>query len=84
MLTHEPIFRDSFENHSFVVSKRAMNSSLLWSLELEASPGIPNEFSISEGEFGYTIKTTSGFGPWTRKVVKSEQICLFRFGKLGW
>ena len=55
MLTHEPIFRDSFENHSFVVSKRAMNSSLLWSLELEAFPGVPNQFAVSEGEFGYTI-----------------------------
>lgn len=55
MLTHEPVFRDSFENHSFIVSKRAMNSSLVWSLELEAFPGVPNQFAVSEGEFGYTI-----------------------------
>ena len=44
MLTHEPIYRDSFENHSFVVSKRAMDSTLVWSLELESFPGVPNQF----------------------------------------
>ena len=55
MLTHEPIYRDSFENHSFIVSKRAMDSSLVWSLELIAFPGVPNQFAVSEGEYGYTI-----------------------------
>ena len=54
MLTHEPIYRDSFENHSFVVSKRAMDSTLVWSLELKHSRR-PNQFAVSEGEFGYTI-----------------------------
>jgi len=55
MITHLPVYRDSFENHSFIVSKRAMNSTLEWSLELQAFPGVPNQFAISEGEYGYTI-----------------------------
>ena len=55
MITHTAIYRDSIENHSFVVTKRAANTSLEWSLELDSFPGVPSEFAVTEGEYGYTI-----------------------------
>ena len=32
-----------------------MDSSLEWSIELQSYPGVPNDFSVIEGEYGYTI-----------------------------
>lgn len=55
MITHKAMYRDSYENHTFVVSKRSINTSLDWSIELDSFPGIPNQFAVTEGEFGYTI-----------------------------
>ena len=54
-ITHKVIYRNSIFNHSFEVTKRFANSSHNWSIELQSYPGIPNQFSIIEGEYGYTI-----------------------------
>ena len=54
-ITQKVIFRNSIEEHSFEISKRNSNSSLEWSVELQSYPGIPDEFSMIEGEYGYTI-----------------------------
>ncbi len=58
-ITHKSIYRNSIEDHSFVVSKRSVNTSLEWSVELESFPGSPNEFSVMEGEYGYTVNNNA-------------------------
>ena len=55
MITHKAVYRDSIENHSFIVSKRAVDTSLEWSMEFDSYPGTPDQFGVSEGIFGYTI-----------------------------
>ena len=56
MITHKAIWRDTFENHTFEVSKRSQNTSLEWGpIELDSFPGSPDIFSVTEGEYGYTI-----------------------------
>ena len=54
-ITQKIIYRNSIQDHSFMVSKRDADSSLEWSIELQSYPGVPNDFSVIEGEYGYTI-----------------------------
>ncbi len=57
MITHKTIYSDNQGdfNHTFLVSKRSLNTSLEWNVELPSYPGSPDIFAITEGEFGYTV-----------------------------
>ena len=54
-ITHKVIYRNTIADHSFEVTKRFANSSHNWTTELQSYPGIPNQFSMIEGDYGYTI-----------------------------
>ena len=45
--------------HSFVVTKRGTDASLAWVIELESYPGVPDQFAVIEGDYGYTVNNNA-------------------------
>ena len=83
MITHKPIYRDSFENHSFQVSKRSVNTSLEWMIELDPFPGNADIFSVTEGDYGYTINNDLWI--WTLNKETGEVMSKYScFDVIGW
>jgi presenilin-like A22 family membrane protease len=62
MVTQIVNWEDSFDNHSFVISKRSANTSLEWSFEISSSPGEPI-INVIEGTYAYTV--TNGAWIWS-------------------
>ncbi|MBT4066467.1 MAG: hypothetical protein HOE76_04545 [Euryarchaeota archaeon] len=62
MITQITNWRNSHENHTFVISKRSADTSLEWSLELNSIPGDPT-FNVIEGTYAYTV--TNGAWIWS-------------------
>jgi len=55
IITHKTVYGDNVSNHTLQVSKRSLNTSLEWNTSLNSFPGSPDFFSVSEGEFGFTV-----------------------------
>ena len=53
-----------------------MQTVLLWNVELQSYPGIPNEFSMIEGKYGYTINNNVGLDVGQGNRSGPEQVCL--------
>lgn len=63
MITQVVKLGETFEEHSFVISKRSANaSSVEWQHELDAFPGQPT-INVMEGEYAYTA--TNGMWIWS-------------------
>jgi len=59
LVTHKPIFGENASLHALQVSKRMTNSSLAWSVQLQSFPGIPDQFAVTEGEYGLTVNNNA-------------------------
>ena len=59
IITHKGIFTSNVSNNSFIVSKRSVNTSLEWSIELNSFPGSSEDFAVTEGDYGYTINNNA-------------------------
>ena len=60
IITHKAIIPDENpSNNSFIVSKRSVNTSLEWSIELNSFPGTVENFAVTEGDYGYTINNNA-------------------------
>ena len=62
MITRVINWTDNYSNHTFVISKRAANTSLDWSFEINSFPGDPT-INVVEGEYSYTA--TNGAWIWS-------------------
>lgn len=62
MITQVINWTDNYSNHTFVVSKRAADASLDWSLEIKSFPGDPL-IRVVEGDYAYTA--TNGAWIWS-------------------
>ena len=70
MITQTTIWTDNWSTHSFDVSKRAVNSSLEWTVNLESFPGTPDQFAVIEGDYGYTVNNNAWI--WTLDKMTGE------------
>ena len=59
IITHKVIYGDNVSENSFIVSKRMANASLGWAIELDSYPGVPDQFSVIEGDYGYTVNNNA-------------------------
>jgi len=59
IITHKVIYGDDVSENSFIVSKRTANASLGWAIELDSYPGVPDQFSVIEGDYGYTVNNNA-------------------------
>ena len=59
IITNKANFAGNVTNHSFIVSKRSVNMSLEWSIELDTFPGTPEQFAVTEGDYGYTVNNNA-------------------------
>ena len=59
IITHKVMYGSNASDHSFVVSKRGTDASLEWAIELESYPGIPEQFAVIEGDYGYTVNNNA-------------------------
>lgn len=74
-ITHKAIYAENASNHSLQVSKRGIDSSLNWTIELNAFPGVPNQFAITEGEYGFTVNNNA----WIWTLDKSTGTVLSKY-----
>ncbi len=59
IITHKVIYGGAVSENSFIVSKRTANASLGWAIELDSYPGVPDQFSVIEGDYGYTVNNNA-------------------------
>ena len=59
IITHKVMYGSDASEHSFVVSKRGTDASLAWAIELESYPGVPDQFAVIEGDYGYTVNNNA-------------------------
>ena len=62
MITQIVNWTDNYSDHTFVISKRAANTSLDWSFEINSFPGDPI-INVVEGEHSYTA--SNGMWMWS-------------------
>ena len=59
IITHKVIYGDDPSEHSSIVSKKSSNATSQWSVELDSYPGIPDQFAVIEGDYGYTVNNNA-------------------------
>ena len=59
IITHKVIYGDNQSEHSLIVSKKSSNATSQWSVELDSYPGIPDQFAVIEGDYGYTVNNNA-------------------------
>jgi|TARA_Y100000814_G_scaffold283527_1_gene249559 presenilin-like A22 family membrane protease len=59
IITHKVIYGDDPSEHSSIVSKKSSNATSQWSVELDSYPGVPDQFAVIEGDYGYTVNNNA-------------------------
>ena len=59
IITHKVIYGDNPSEHSSIVSKKSSNATSQWSVELDSYPGVPDQFAVIEGDYGYTVNNNA-------------------------
>ena len=59
IITHKVMYGNNTSEHSFIISKRSADASFEWSVELDTYPGIPEQFAVIEGDYGYTVNNNA-------------------------
>ena len=59
IITHKVSYGDDPSEHSSIVSKKSSNATSQWSVELDSYPGIPDQFAVIEGDYGYTVNNNA-------------------------
>lgn len=59
IITHKVIYGDDPSEHSLIVSKKSSNATSQWSVELDSYPGVPDQFAVIEGDYGYTVNNNA-------------------------
>ncbi len=83
IITHKVIYGNNASENSFIISKRSADATFEWSVELDTYPGIPEQFAVIEGDYGYTVNNNAWI--WTLDKDSGEILSKYAcFNLEGW